>query len=306
MARHAPADLDGLALVEVVDRPGQRDLLAVVAERASDGEAALVGAVQRTATISARGRRVPAPAEGTLRSRPITEERRAHGLHGQGEEARRAGAAARPRTAPLKERAKALADQAQAKLDEVQGAVHRRPGSHGAPPPRRAAGRAWQPGARGRRRRLRGRRADRAGGPPRAEAAGRRAVEPARARRRASADAVDRSDEAPPKLTGGDPLARLILGQWVAVAGLGAILTAIVTPFDDELRVDEEAFVALMHHLADHGSDGFVVCGTTGEASTLDRRGAPRRDRARRRRSGRRARRSSPASAPTTRATPST
>jgi 4-hydroxy-tetrahydrodipicolinate synthase len=53
------------------------------------------------------------------------------------------------------------------------------------------------------------------------------------------------------------------------VAGLGAILTAIVTPFDDDLNVDEQAFVDLLHHLAAHGSDGFVVCGTTGEASTL-------------------------------------
>jgi len=53
------------------------------------------------------------------------------------------------------------------------------------------------------------------------------------------------------------------------VKGLGAVLTAIVTPFDDELNVDEEAFVDLMHHLAAHGSDGFVVCGTTGEAPTL-------------------------------------
>jgi 4-hydroxy-tetrahydrodipicolinate synthase len=50
---------------------------------------------------------------------------------------------------------------------------------------------------------------------------------------------------------------------------LGAIITAIVTPFDADSRVDEDAFVALMHHLAEHGSDGFVVCGTTGEASTL-------------------------------------
>ena len=50
---------------------------------------------------------------------------------------------------------------------------------------------------------------------------------------------------------------------------LGTILTAIVTPFDDRLAVDEDAFVALMHHLAANGSDGFVVCGTTGEASTL-------------------------------------
>jgi 4-hydroxy-tetrahydrodipicolinate synthase len=52
-------------------------------------------------------------------------------------------------------------------------------------------------------------------------------------------------------------------------AGFGAILTAMVTPFDANLRVDEAATVALMHHLVDHGSDGLVVCGTTGEAVTL-------------------------------------
>jgi len=50
---------------------------------------------------------------------------------------------------------------------------------------------------------------------------------------------------------------------------LGRILTAIVTPFDDRLGVDEAAFVDLMSHLAAHGSDGFVVAGTTGEAATL-------------------------------------
>ena len=54
-----------------------------------------------------------------------------------------------------------------------------------------------------------------------------------------------------------------------AMGSLGTILTAIVTPFDEQLRVDEEAFVALMHHLAAHGSDGFVVAATTGEAATL-------------------------------------
>ena len=53
------------------------------------------------------------------------------------------------------------------------------------------------------------------------------------------------------------------------MADLGAIVTAIITPFDEHLRIDEDAFVSLMHHLAEHGSDGFVVCGTTGEASTL-------------------------------------
>jgi 4-hydroxy-tetrahydrodipicolinate synthase len=53
------------------------------------------------------------------------------------------------------------------------------------------------------------------------------------------------------------------------MSGLGTILTAIVTPFDAEGRVNEESFVALMAHLAENGSDGFVVAGTTGEASTL-------------------------------------
>jgi 4-hydroxy-tetrahydrodipicolinate synthase len=50
----------------------------------------------------------------------------------------------------------------------------------------------------------------------------------------------------------------------------GAILTAMVTPFDDRGRVDQDAAVALMRHLVEHGSDGIVVCGTTGEAATLD------------------------------------
>jgi 4-hydroxy-tetrahydrodipicolinate synthase len=50
---------------------------------------------------------------------------------------------------------------------------------------------------------------------------------------------------------------------------LGTILTAIVTPFDASSKIDEEAFVALMRHLGENGSDGFVVAGTTGEASTM-------------------------------------
>jgi 4-hydroxy-tetrahydrodipicolinate synthase len=50
---------------------------------------------------------------------------------------------------------------------------------------------------------------------------------------------------------------------------LGPILTAMVTPFGDDGRLDEEATVRLMHHLVEHGSDGLVVCGTTGEAATL-------------------------------------
>ncbi|HEV2061826.1 MAG TPA: 4-hydroxy-tetrahydrodipicolinate synthase [Solirubrobacteraceae bacterium] len=50
---------------------------------------------------------------------------------------------------------------------------------------------------------------------------------------------------------------------------LGTILTAIVTPFDADGNVDEEAFVALHRHVVRLGSDGIVACGTTGEASTL-------------------------------------
>jgi 4-hydroxy-tetrahydrodipicolinate synthase len=53
------------------------------------------------------------------------------------------------------------------------------------------------------------------------------------------------------------------------MSALGTILTAIVTPFDAEGEVNEESFVALMGHLARNGSDGFVVAGSTGEASTL-------------------------------------
>src|SRR5471030_176914 len=51
---------------------------------------------------------------------------------------------------------------------------------------------------------------------------------------------------------------------------LGAILTAMVTPFDESGRVDEDAAVQLMHHLVEHGSEGLVICGTTGEGATLD------------------------------------
>jgi 4-hydroxy-tetrahydrodipicolinate synthase len=52
-------------------------------------------------------------------------------------------------------------------------------------------------------------------------------------------------------------------------AELGAVLVPMVTPFDASGRVDEEAAVRLMHHLLDHGADGLVMCGTTGEAATL-------------------------------------
>ena len=49
----------------------------------------------------------------------------------------------------------------------------------------------------------------------------------------------------------------------------GSVLTAIVTPFRDDDSVDFDAFQRLAHHLVDHGSDGLVVAGTTGESPTL-------------------------------------
>ena len=48
------------------------------------------------------------------------------------------------------------------------------------------------------------------------------------------------------------------------------LFTAMVTPFLSDGRVNEEGAVALGRHLLAHGSDGLVVCGTTGESPTLD------------------------------------
>lgn len=53
------------------------------------------------------------------------------------------------------------------------------------------------------------------------------------------------------------------------MAGLGTMLTAVITPFDEHGDVDEAAYVRVLHHVCEHGSDGVVVAGSTGEASTL-------------------------------------
>jgi 4-hydroxy-tetrahydrodipicolinate synthase len=50
---------------------------------------------------------------------------------------------------------------------------------------------------------------------------------------------------------------------------LGELLTAIVTPFDADGAVDYDRFRELAQYLVDHGSDGLVVAGTTGESPTL-------------------------------------
>src|SRR6187551_1743523 len=50
---------------------------------------------------------------------------------------------------------------------------------------------------------------------------------------------------------------------------LGGVLTAIVTPFHEDGAVDFDGFQRIARFLVDNGSDGIVVAGTTGEASTL-------------------------------------
>jgi len=50
---------------------------------------------------------------------------------------------------------------------------------------------------------------------------------------------------------------------------LGSVITAIVTPFRADGSVDLEQFRELAGFLVDNGSDGLVVCGTTGESPTL-------------------------------------
>jgi 4-hydroxy-tetrahydrodipicolinate synthase len=50
---------------------------------------------------------------------------------------------------------------------------------------------------------------------------------------------------------------------------LGEVLTATVTPFDADGRVDYDRYRELCTFLVDNGSDGVVVTGTTGEAPTL-------------------------------------
>ncbi len=49
----------------------------------------------------------------------------------------------------------------------------------------------------------------------------------------------------------------------------GAVMTAMVTPFDDDGALNVDAAVKLAKWLTENGSDGLVVTGTTGEAPVL-------------------------------------
>ena len=53
-----------------------------------------------------------------------------------------------------------------------------------------------------------------------------------------------------------------------AAAAFGRVLTAMVTPFRTDGSLDLEAAQRLATHLVDHGHDGLVVSGTTGESPT--------------------------------------
>jgi 4-hydroxy-tetrahydrodipicolinate synthase len=54
-----------------------------------------------------------------------------------------------------------------------------------------------------------------------------------------------------------------------SAAPFGRVVTAMVTPFQTDGSVDLELAGRLAVHLVEQGSDGLVVCGTTGESPTL-------------------------------------
>jgi 4-hydroxy-tetrahydrodipicolinate synthase len=49
----------------------------------------------------------------------------------------------------------------------------------------------------------------------------------------------------------------------------GRVITAMVTPFDDRGALDLDAAATLADWLVNTGSDGLVLCGTTGESPVL-------------------------------------
>lgn len=53
------------------------------------------------------------------------------------------------------------------------------------------------------------------------------------------------------------------------MARWGRVITAMVTPFDEQGRLDVDGAARLARWLADHGNDGLVVAGTTGESPVL-------------------------------------
>ena len=52
-------------------------------------------------------------------------------------------------------------------------------------------------------------------------------------------------------------------------ARFGSVITAMATPFKDDLTLDLDRAQELAAWLLDHGSDGLVIAGSTGEGATL-------------------------------------
>lgn len=55
------------------------------------------------------------------------------------------------------------------------------------------------------------------------------------------------------------------------ITDFGRVITAMITPFNKDMAVDYNVVRKLARHLSQSGSDGLVVCGTTGESPTLTR-----------------------------------
>nr|B8HYL7.1 RecName: Full=4-hydroxy-tetrahydrodipicolinate synthase; Short=HTPA synthase [Cyanothece sp. PCC 7425] len=53
------------------------------------------------------------------------------------------------------------------------------------------------------------------------------------------------------------------------MTNFGRVITAMVTPFTPEGEVNYSVAEQLAGHLVEHGSEGLVICGTTGESPTL-------------------------------------
>ena len=51
----------------------------------------------------------------------------------------------------------------------------------------------------------------------------------------------------------------------------GRVLTAMITSFNNDGSLNIENSIAIAHHLLDNGSDGLVVCGTTGENPSMSK-----------------------------------
>jgi len=55
----------------------------------------------------------------------------------------------------------------------------------------------------------------------------------------------------------------------MAIAKFGRVITAMITPFKENGDVNYEGASSLSKYLVNHGSEGILVGGTTGEGATM-------------------------------------